>query len=184
MATADEKLIVATDTAFVPFEFKEGDKYVGFDIDIWDAIATELNVEFELRPMDFNGIVPALQTNQVDAQENPLPTIEAMRFYEVQDYVAITNHFIASIAMMISNDLWQSLSEEEQGWIMEAVEAGAEVNDSRTVAAEEELLATFEERGLTITRPDLEPFRAAMQPYYDTLEAEYGEGAIDRVRGE
>ena len=66
MATADEKLIVATDTAFVPFEFKEGDKYVGFDIDIWDAIATELKVEFELRPMDFNGIVPALQTNQVD----------------------------------------------------------------------------------------------------------------------
>jgi len=147
-------------------------------------IAYAENVGATPAPVAFAEVYLALQTNQVDAQENPLPTIEAMRFYEVQDYVAITNHFIASIAMMISNDLWQSLSEEEQGWIMEAVEAGAEVNDSRTVAAEEELLATFEERGLTITRPDLEPFRAAMQPYYDTLEAEYGEGAIDRVRGE
>ena len=61
-----EDLIVATDTAFVPFEFKEGDKYVGFDIDMWDAIATELGLTYELRPMDFAGIIPALQTGQVD----------------------------------------------------------------------------------------------------------------------
>lgn len=64
-ARADD-LIVATDTAFVPFEFKEGDKYVGFDIDLWDAIAQEIGVTYELRPMDFAGIIPALQTGQVD----------------------------------------------------------------------------------------------------------------------
>lgn len=61
-----ERLLVAVDTAFVPFEFKEGNKYVGFDIDIWDAIAQELKLEYELRPMDFNGILPALQTRNVD----------------------------------------------------------------------------------------------------------------------
>lgn len=61
-----EKLLVAVDTAFVPFEFKQGDTYVGFDIDMWDAIAKELGLEYELRPMDFNGILPALQTNNVD----------------------------------------------------------------------------------------------------------------------
>lgn len=65
-ASAADKLIVATDTAFVPFEFKEGDTYTGFDIDMWNAIAKELDWEFELRPMDFNGIIPALQTSQVD----------------------------------------------------------------------------------------------------------------------
>ncbi|VDC26723.1 glutamine ABC transporter substrate-binding protein GlnH [Pseudogemmobacter humi] len=64
-AQADD-LVVATDTAFVPFEFKEGDKYVGFDIDLWDAIAQEIGVTYELRPMDFAGIIPALQTGQVD----------------------------------------------------------------------------------------------------------------------
>lgn len=64
-ASADE-LVVATDTAFVPFEFKDGDTYTGFDIDMWNAIAEELNLEFELRPMDFSGIIPALQTGQVD----------------------------------------------------------------------------------------------------------------------
>lgn len=61
-----QPLVVATDTAFVPFEFKQGDKYVGFDIDLWDAIATELKLEYRLQPMDFNGILPALQTKNVD----------------------------------------------------------------------------------------------------------------------
>jgi glutamine transport system substrate-binding protein len=61
-----EDLVVATDTAFVPFEYKEGDKYVGFDIDLWDEIAKDLGVTYTLQPMDFNGIIPALQTKQVD----------------------------------------------------------------------------------------------------------------------
>ena len=65
-AVQAEELVVATDTAFVPFEFKEGDKYVGFDSDLWDAIASDLGVEYRLQPMDFNGIIPALQTKQVD----------------------------------------------------------------------------------------------------------------------
>ena len=64
-ALADD-LIVATDTAFVPFEFKEGDKYVGFDIDLWAEIAKDIGVSYTLQPMDFNGIIPALQTKQVD----------------------------------------------------------------------------------------------------------------------
>lgn len=61
-----EDLVVATDTAFVPFEFKEGDKYVGFDIDLWAEIAKDIGVTYTLQPMDFNGIIPALQTKQVD----------------------------------------------------------------------------------------------------------------------
>lgn len=63
---ADKKLVVATDTAFVPFEFKQGDKYVGFDVDLWAAIAKELKLDYELKPMDFSGIIPALQTKNID----------------------------------------------------------------------------------------------------------------------
>lgn len=61
-----KELIVATDTAFVPFEYKDGDKYVGFDIDLWDAIAKDLGLDYKLQPMDFGGIIPGLQTKQVD----------------------------------------------------------------------------------------------------------------------
>src|SRR5690625_5522006 len=61
-----QPLVVAVDTAFVPFEFKQGDEYVGFDIDLWALIADELDLEYQLRPMDFSGILPALQTDNVD----------------------------------------------------------------------------------------------------------------------
>src|SRR5699024_1470750 len=61
-----QPLVVAVDTAFVPFEFKHGDEYVGFDIDLWALIADELDLDYQLRPMDFSGILPALQTDNVD----------------------------------------------------------------------------------------------------------------------
>lgn len=64
---ADRELVVATDTAFVPFEFKQDGKYTGFDIQLWEAIAKEAKLKYRLQPMDFNGIIPGLQTHNIDA---------------------------------------------------------------------------------------------------------------------
>jgi len=62
-----EKLRVGVDTAFVPFEFKGKDgKYTGFDVDLWAAIAKRINVEYDLVPMDFNGLIPGLTTGNLD----------------------------------------------------------------------------------------------------------------------
>ncbi len=63
---ADKELLVAIDAAFVPFGFKQDGKYVGFDVDLWDAIARELKVGYRLQVMNFVGIIPALQTRNVD----------------------------------------------------------------------------------------------------------------------
>ncbi len=61
------KLYVGTDTSFVPFEYKGKDgKYTGFDIDLWAEIANRLNVDYELKPMDFNGLIPGLTTGNLD----------------------------------------------------------------------------------------------------------------------
>ena len=62
----DKELTVAMDTAFVPFGFKQDGKYVGFDIDLWAAIAQDMNVKYRIQVMDFVGIIPALQTYNVD----------------------------------------------------------------------------------------------------------------------
>jgi glutamine transport system substrate-binding protein len=62
-----EKLYVGTDTAFVPFEYKGKDgKYTGFDIDLWAEIAKRIGLEYELKPMDFNGLIPGLTTGNLD----------------------------------------------------------------------------------------------------------------------
>ncbi|TCT09418.1 glutamine ABC transporter substrate-binding protein GlnH [Paralcaligenes ureilyticus] len=63
----NKELVVATDTAFVPFEFKQGETYTGFDIELWAAIAKQAGLKYRLQPMDFNGIIPGLQTRNIDA---------------------------------------------------------------------------------------------------------------------
>ncbi|AEW44673.1 glutamine transport system substrate-binding protein [Serratia symbiotica str. 'Cinara cedri'] len=65
-AHATNKLVVAIDTTFLPFEFKQDKHYVGFDIDLWAATAKELKLDYTLKPMDFSGIIPALQTKNID----------------------------------------------------------------------------------------------------------------------
>lgn len=64
-----EKLLVGCDTSFMPFEYlnQETGEYEGFDIDLWDEIMNELGMEYELQPMDFNGLIPALQSGSIDA---------------------------------------------------------------------------------------------------------------------
>jgi glutamine transport system substrate-binding protein len=64
---AADKLIVATDTNFKPFSFKNAQGvYTGFDVDFWAAIAKEMKLEYTLQPMDFNGIIPGLQSKNID----------------------------------------------------------------------------------------------------------------------
>ena len=62
------KLVVATDTNFPPFEFKDPEtgQHVGFDVELWAAIAKEAGLDYELQPMAFKGIVPGLQSSQLD----------------------------------------------------------------------------------------------------------------------
>lgn len=66
--TGKQKVIVASDTAYAPFEFQDENtgKYVGFDIDLIQAIAEVNNWDVEVRSMNFDGIIPALQTASVD----------------------------------------------------------------------------------------------------------------------
>jgi len=64
---AKDKYIVATDTNFKPFSFKSAEGvYTGFDVEFWAAIAKEMNLDYDLQPMDFNGIIPGLQSGNID----------------------------------------------------------------------------------------------------------------------
>lgn len=63
-----KKLTVACDTNFPPFEFKDPKtgEHTGFDVELWAAIAKIIGVDYTLQPMDFNGIIPGLQSGQLD----------------------------------------------------------------------------------------------------------------------
>ena len=65
---AGQTVKVATDPSFVPFESMDlqSREYVGYDIDMIHAIGKHVGFKVDLRPMDFNGIIPAIQAGSVD----------------------------------------------------------------------------------------------------------------------
>lgn len=66
-AQQGEKVLrVGAETTFPPFEFTEGDKYVGFDIDLAEAIAKKMGYKMEFKSMGFDALIPALQSNDID----------------------------------------------------------------------------------------------------------------------
>ncbi len=132
-------------------------------------------------PVAFAELYMALQTKQVDAQENPLPTIEATKVYEVQKHIALTGHFIASSAILVGDKALKKLNPTQKQWLEEAILAGGKVVTAGVMKSETDLVAFFKSKGLGVTTVDTAPFRAAMKPYYDTLETEFGKGEITRI---
>lgn len=65
-AKEEKVYIVGTAPNFVPFEYMEGDKIVGFDMDLLDEIGKESGLKFKVVGMDFSGLLPALQTKKID----------------------------------------------------------------------------------------------------------------------
>ena len=64
-------------------------------------------------PIAFAEVYLALQNGTVDAQENPLTTIEAKKFYEVQKYIILTGHIVDSLATQVAPHVWSKLSDAE-----------------------------------------------------------------------
>jgi glutamine transport system substrate-binding protein len=96
-----EKITVATDTNFPPFEFKDkSGQHTGFDVELWDAIAKVVGLEYELQPMDFNGIIPGLQTRQLDVGIAGM-TIKPERA-EVVDFS--DPYYDAGLLILVRND--------------------------------------------------------------------------------
>ncbi|WP_067516423.1 sialic acid TRAP transporter substrate-binding protein SiaP [Endozoicomonas ascidiicola] len=121
-------------------------------------------------PMAFSEVYLALQTNSVDGQENPLPIINQNKFYEVQNYLALTNHILNDHSVVMSNDRWNGLNEEQKGWLDAALKEGGKYHTGQAIAAETEMLEFFESQGMKITKPDITPFRTAMVEMYSEFE--------------
>jgi len=63
---ADNKLTMATNAAFPPYEYKDGDKFVGIDIEIAQEIADKLGMELEIVDIEFGSIVAGVQSGKFD----------------------------------------------------------------------------------------------------------------------
>ncbi|HAS62336.1 MAG TPA: sialic acid-binding protein [Vibrio sp.] len=132
-------------------------------------------------PMAFSEVYLALQTNAVDGQENPLPAIKTMKFYEVQANLAMTNHIVNDQMVIISEMTWQGLTEEQREIVNKAVAKAGEAHNAFVKKQEAELVSFFEAEGVTVTYPDLAPFREAMQPLYTEFEEKMGQPIVKKL---
>ena len=66
--TSSEKstFVVGMEPTFPPFEFTENDKYVGFDLDLAQAVCDKMGVKMEVKSMGFDALIPALKSGQID----------------------------------------------------------------------------------------------------------------------
>ncbi len=109
----------------------------------------------------------------MDGQENPSPTIDSAKFYEVQKYLILTGHVITPRLVVINDGTWQKLSQEDQKILQEAIKEGiVGVTMLKFCNGEKDLLAKFQQEGMTIITPDLEEFRKAV---LDTVPAMFEE---------
>jgi TRAP-type transport system periplasmic protein len=134
-------------------------------------------------PMSFAELFTALQQGVVDAQENPIVVISVSNFSEVQSHLTLSGHLYSPAIIIMSQDRWNSLSEEEQGWVMEAAKASVEVTRNRVTELEETGVDQLREEGMeVVTDYDREAFEAAVQPAYEQYTSQFGDELIERIR--
>ena len=142
-------------------------------VDTWEALGANAT------PMAWTEVYTALQQGVMDSQENPLATIYDVNFYEVQDYLNITQHVYSPAPLMMGLDLFNSFSEEDQAIIIEAAQIALPVQREASQELEQRYLGQLEELGMTVTHPDLAPFREAVKPVLEEWAPTVGAELVD-----
>lgn len=113
-------------------------------------------------PIAFSEVYLALQNGTVEAQENPLPTIEAKKFYEVQKHIRLTGHIVDAVATQVAPHVWNNLSSAEKQIFVEVTREAAAKASQEIMDREAKLADVFRSRGLTVEPVDRSGFQKAV----------------------
>ena len=133
-------------------------------------------------PIAFAEVYLALQQGTVEAQENPLTTIEAKKFYEVQKYIVLTGHIVDHLNTIVSQSRWSQLSDEDKAIFTEVMQEAARRATEKIVAREQELIDEFKEKGLSVTEVDRSDFEKAVMEKVTFEEFGYRKADWEAIR--
>ena len=125
-------------------------------------------------PIAFAEVYLALQQGTVDGQENPLPTIQAKKFYEVQTHISLTGHITESLLTILSGSTWRRLNDADKQTFTQVLKEASDRATNEIRQAELALPPWFEGQGKTVQRPGREAFRAAALPLHNDAAAGAG----------
>jgi TRAP-type C4-dicarboxylate transport system substrate-binding protein len=147
----------------------------------WQFLGTALGAN--PTPMAYAEVYTGLQTGAIDGQDNPLPNVENMKFYEVMSQIVLTSHLVGFDLLTVAGEIWSGMSADQQTTFQAAADKALAWNTEQHLAREAELVEVFKGKGLEIYTPDVEAFRAHVQQVYleSELAKSWPEGMVDRI---
>ncbi len=109
-------------------------------------------------PIAFAEVYLALQTGTVDAQENPLTTIEAKKFYEVQKAIMLTGHIVDGLVTQVAPHVWNKLTDQEKQIFTDVTREAAARATAQIKKREAELADEFKKKGLQVVTVNRQSF--------------------------
>ena len=109
-------------------------------------------------PIAFAEVYLALQNGTVEAQENPLPTIEAKKFYEVNKHIMLTGHIVDGLITQVAPHVWSKLSDAEKKIFSDVALEAAARSTAQIKKREAELMTEFKTKGVTIHQVNRQSF--------------------------
>lgn len=138
-------------------------------------------------PMPFGELFTSLQQKTIDGQENPSTTNYLQKFYEVQKYSTLTNHFYSPFVFMFSKKIWDTLPKEDQDIIAKAGKEAAVYERKVNREMMTESVNGLEKAGMIVTRLTPDQQKAFMEATKDVaakFETEIGKETIDSMKAE
>lgn len=133
-------------------------------------------------PISFGELYTALQTGTVDGAENNLPSFHSSRHFEVCKHISLDSHTRVPDVLMISTVDWNSLSDEEQGWLQQAADESASYQRELWADETAKAAAEVERHGVSIHHPDREPFIEQVRALHDSYRGTELGTLLERIK--
>jgi TRAP-type transport system periplasmic protein len=149
--------------------------------DAWQFLGTALGAN--PTPMAYAEVYTGLQTGAIDGQDNPLPNVENMKFYEVMSQIVLTSHLVGYDLLVVSDKAFQARSAAPQAKFTRAADEAIDFCTQQHLAREEELAAFMKAKGLKVYEPDVAAFRKHAQEKYlaSDLAKDWPKGMLEKI---
>ncbi len=132
-------------------------------------------------PIPWGELYTALQQSMVNGAENNPPSFLTSRHYEVAKHFSLNEHTRIPDIIIFSQKIWENLPEQSRQWVQQAADESVVFQRKLWTEKTAEALATVEKAGVTIYRPEKQPFIDATASMYENLAPRMGE-LVTRIR--
>jgi len=149
--------------------------------DAWQLLGRSLGAN--PTPMAYAETYTGLQTGAIDGQDNPLPNVQNMKFYEVMSQIVLTSHLVGFDLLTVNLKTWNGMNAAKQKAFQAAADKAIGWSTAEHLKRETELAEGFKKQGLDVYAPDVNAFRAYAQKVYLASEEakSWPPGLLDKI---